>query len=745
MTRISGIIIGALIAVALGVSAHGQTPTVNVSILHTGDTHGHLRAFNYDSNKPVGGVAKRAIFFQDKRRHKKMVWLTLDSGDAISGTALSDIFKGYLDIEAMNRLGYDGMVLGVHEFDYGVDVLKQRMAEAKFPILSANIFSAETGQPFAKPYVILEREGVKIAVFGLTTGELEQRVAPENFTGLAVQDPIEVARELVPQLRQQADVVVAVTHLGINSDIQLAGQVRGIDVICGGMSHSELQVPMKVGETLITHDAAYGRTVGMMKLSFGRNIEGGMDMVYFASQLVPLDSKWVENSDYVNWLGSYQPQLQERLGLIVGSTAAQMSDLRLHSSETELGNYVCDILRQRAGADLAILPAAFFQGSLPKGAITLGDLFSCMPYDHYGLTLNVTGGELQQILNDAADQIGKEGFPQVSGLSFGIFDGKAYMVRVNGVDIDPFASYKLATSDYLASGVFGYATLGTIASRSYTGRLIRDMVQEQLAGGQIASSTLYQRITFLAQAPSAAPVEETLETPPAEEVVPPADEEAVAEVPAADTAIPAEEPAVEPPAEPASDEGLDGLRYDRNGQPLTIEDEVVHDAASDAEAAPIVPEEAPPAEDASIPPSEPDLTPPLADATGTVVGSAVTSAGGLAYEFALYDSDRGYEFELNVTNTGDAPVELAYATNERFDFIVVSGTDILWHLNINRFFVQSPLTETLGAGEKIAYRGAWNGNGKDNQPLAAGRYRFEAVHQLAAGPVRMGFEAELVR
>jgi hypothetical protein len=520
-------------------------------------------------------------------------------------------------------------------------------------------------------------------------------------------------------------------------------------VICGGMSHSELQVPMKVGETLITHDACYGRTVGLMKTSFGHQVDAGLKLVYFASELVPMDGKWVENSNYMTWLSSFQPQFAERMGLIVGTSAVPMSDVRVHSSETELGNYVCDLLRQHAGADVALLPAAFFQGSLPKGPVTLGDLYSVLPFDHYGVVFDVTGGELQQILNDAADQIGKEGFPQVSGVSFGIFDGKSYQVRVNGTEIDPFASYKLATSDFLASGVLGYATLGTIASRGYTGRLIRDIVREQLAGGQLANSTLYQRITFLAQAPpTAPPAEETAEasiegTPAGEEA--PAGELTLPEetMPAEAEAPPADEPLAA-----GQEDGLDTLKYDRNGQPLTIDDEVVQDTGSEAETVPA--EEAPAEQPAETQPPAIEETPPAASAespaaSGAVLGSARTSSAGLEYEFLLYATDAGYEFQLKVTNSSSSPVELSYATNERFDFIVLSGTDMLWHYNINRFFVQSPLTETIGAGERIVYRGNWSGTDKKEKPIPLAQYRFEAVHQLAAGPVQLGFEANLAR
>jgi hypothetical protein len=303
----------------------------------------------------------------------------------------------------------------------------------------------------------------------------------------------------------------------------------------------------------------------------------------------------------------------------------------------------------------------------------------------------------------------------------------------------------------------GYATLGTIASRGYTGRLIRDLVREQLAGGQIANSTLYQRITFLAQAPAVAPpaaeTEVVAEQPPASEEAPPSEveppaETAPAEQPAEAAAPPAEEhPAGEQPA--AGQEGLDSLKYDRNGQPLTINDEVVQDTGSDAEAAPAeaAPAEAPaetaPPEVAAPPAEQPPATP--AAAAGTLLGSARSSAAGLEYEFMLYTSDGGYEFQLKVTNSSSSPIELSYATNERFDFEVYNGTNLLWHYNINRFFVQSALTETIGAGEKIVYRGAWNGADKSGKALPPAQYHFEALHQLAAAPVKLGFDANLAR
>lgn len=795
MIRISRWIAGAVVCTLMLVSSAWAAQTTNITVLYTGDTHGHLRSFYHGARSPVGGIAKRAIFFQEKRRHQGMIWLTLDSGDSLSGTVLADVFEGYLSIEAMNKLSYDAIGLGVHDFDFGVGVLKQRIEQAEFPVLSANIHYSDSGASFAAPYVILERDGVRIAILGLTTGELASQVAPANFAGLSVTDPMETAKQLVPQLRSQADVVIALTHLGINGDIRLASEVRGIDVIVGGMSHSELHVPMKFEDTLIVHDSEFGHSVGMLKLSF--DPQQNYKRVYFTNTLEQLAGKWVENSDYVEWLASFNEQLMQRMETIVGTSAMQMSETKLRSSETPLGNYVADTMRMSTNTDIALLPAAFFQGPLPEGPITLGDLFAAMPYDHYAVVVDVTGGEVQEILDDAAAQIGKAGFPQISGASFGILDAKAHNVLIGGHQLDLFKRYKLATSDVLADGENGYVKLGTVQERSYTGKLIRDQVRERLATGQVAQSSVYQRISFHAYdpallastAPASQPASETPPIQPSTEpatTVPAEDDSGtpVTEAPATaaseppvDTVPPASEDTLDTsdgvtPAEmqpvtdgqlasvdaagaetsPATESsaGLDTLMYDRTGQPMDspvlVEDEIITDAGSDlGTVAPqpgtstATPATAP-TSDHTPPVSAPEMAPqPPADA----IDMAHIAEGGLEYVFSLVPKRDEYECQLEITNVSVMPVELYYDTKMKVDFVVMDGSDLVWNYNHNRFYMQTPLIETLAPGETLSILGAWDGMTNDDSPIASRDLRFEAVHQLSDGPVNLRFDAQL--
>ena len=805
MLRINGILIGAIFICVLLAPLAGRADTANLSILFTGDTHGHLRSYYQGGPKPVGGVAKRAIYFQEKRRHtKEMSWVTLDSGDALSGTSLSDVFKGYLDIEAMNRLGYDAMCLGVHDFDYGVDVLRQRISEAQFEVVSANVIDSATGQSFTTPYFILERDGMRIAIIGLTTAQIAEQVAPQNFTGLRVEDPIETVKRLLPEIQPQADIIIALTHLGVNEDIRLASEAQAIDVIVGGMSESELHLPLRVERTIIVHSGAYGSNVGLCKLSFN-TATVPWTRKWLDCKLEPMAGKWMENTDYLTWLASYQEQLNIQLGTAIGTSLARMSSLRVSSSETPLGDYVCDALRERLGADVAILPAHMFQADMPEGPVFLSDLYRVLPYPYYAQTLTVTGGELKEILDDAATQIGQPGFPQVSGVDFVIYYGEAVNITVNGQAVDPFKSYTVATADTEAMARLGYATMAKIDQRTYSGMFIRDIIRAKLESGQVASATINPqapRIGFMARDPNqlaAAPPSGETTPPPADTTVPPAGGEsqppggtettpataqpgdggAMNGLESTETAPPPGEeadatPGVEdaggteattesdagetPPGtftQPGAEEGQpsgaaeDGStesgmqRYDRNGEPIDGPPVVIEDEVLTDTGSDIEPDGVD--ESMSTPPAteQPSIPTPPSTPSGTVIGQSQTSQDGVGYLFTLQLVNNTYQYALQITNASSEPVMFTYPTGERFDFEVYDGTDFIWNYHHGWFFVQSQQTYTISPGETMELTGDWRKVTNDGAALPPGTYRFVAVHKLLDSPVRLQFDAVL--
>jgi len=191
--------------------------------------------------------------------------LLLDAGNTLFGNQpLVQQTQGKVIVEAMNLLGYDAMALGGEDFWLGLDVLRQRMAEAKFPILSANVVMADTNQLFATPYVIKEIGDQQVAIVGLTNQEATSAAGG----AIAVLDPPEVLQDVMDEVSKEADVIIVLSHLGTEVDLQMANQVKGIDLIVGGKSHDVLNPPlwMEESSTVIAQAGVQGQYIGVVRL-----------------------------------------------------------------------------------------------------------------------------------------------------------------------------------------------------------------------------------------------------------------------------------------------------------------------------------------------------------------------------------------------------------------------------------------------------------------------------------------------
>ena len=198
------------------------------------------RATNSREDLPY--LAQRA---EELRAEKPSLFLA--AGDMIQGADWSNLFAGSSSVEAMNAMNIDAMVAGNHEFDFGQAVLRQRIAEAHFPVLGANI----VGFGALKPYVIKRIDGLSVAIIGVVTDDTPVTTHPRNVTGLQFLSPFETVGKYVRELRGKADVIIVLSHLGLSADTELAKAVDGIDVIVGGHSHTKLDKAVLVGKTYI--------------------------------------------------------------------------------------------------------------------------------------------------------------------------------------------------------------------------------------------------------------------------------------------------------------------------------------------------------------------------------------------------------------------------------------------------------------------------------------------------------------
>jgi len=226
--------------------------------------------------------------------------LLLDGGNTLFGNRLAQETQGRVIVEAMNLLGYDAMVLGDQDFRLGLDVLRQRMEEAEFPILSANVVMAGTDQLFAAPYVIKEIGDHKAAIIGLTNQEAA------NATGgaIVVRNPLEALQDYMAQVSEEADVIIVLSHLGTVMDLQLAGEVQGIDLIVGGQSRDVLDPPLwdEPSSTVIAQVGYQGRWIGVVRL----DIVSQGKVAGHEGQVVVLDDEFADDPEMRAFLDQYK-------------------------------------------------------------------------------------------------------------------------------------------------------------------------------------------------------------------------------------------------------------------------------------------------------------------------------------------------------------------------------------------------------------------------------------------------------
>ncbi len=217
---------------------------VKLVILHTNDTHSQVEPTETSSSKTanMGGYARRMGVIDSIRSIEKNV-LLLDAGDFSQGTPYFNFFNGRVEVDAMNRMKYDAVTLGNHEFDNGIDTLAVILKNAQFPMLSTNYGLVNTAlNGMLKPYLIVERAGVRI---GILTANIEPKglIIESNYKGLVYNDALKTANEMAAFLKRKkhCDVIICLSHLGIKSDYEMAQQSSHIDLIVGGHSHSLLE------------------------------------------------------------------------------------------------------------------------------------------------------------------------------------------------------------------------------------------------------------------------------------------------------------------------------------------------------------------------------------------------------------------------------------------------------------------------------------------------------------------------
>jgi 5'-nucleotidase len=492
-----------VIAVVIPLSAQ-QKPDciVKVTLLQVNDVY----QFAPVDLGTRGGLA-RVLTLKKEIEKQSPNTLFLLSGDTISPSVESITYKGAQMIDAWNTAGLDYSTFGNHEFDFGPDVLRQRMKESKFKWIVANVIDKKTGKPFgdAPPFVIREFDGVKVGIFGLTLEEtkITSRPGPD----VEFLNPCETARKMVSEIHDRGvKTVIALTHLSMSEDKEVA-RCSGVDVIIGGHEHTLLESAS--GGAPIFKMTADARELGQIDLNISKNT-GAVESIDW--KVIPVTDKTKDDPQFAAINRKYGALLEE-LSQVVGRSSVDL-DARSaigRTQETNVGDFIADAFRTATGADVGLMNGGSIRADeiIRAGPLTKRDVLSILPFKNRVVKVELSGATLRQVLEHGVARSAEDAepgrFPQVSGIKF-TFDAtrppgsRIVSLTVNGKSLDEKKAYTLAASDYIAiDGGDGYAMLkGTrLLIPREQARFDSDVLQSAIIAKKVIAPQIEGRIKRL--------------------------------------------------------------------------------------------------------------------------------------------------------------------------------------------------------------------------------------------------------
>jgi 5'-nucleotidase/UDP-sugar diphosphatase len=478
---------------AMAGAVSGNKDVAQIQIISINDFHG---ALTESGQNP--GAAKLVTYIEKMRSQNPEGSILLSAGDMFQGSPDSNLLYGKTVVDVMNYAQFDAMTLGNHEFDWGIDVLKQRIQQSAFPYICANVIDKRTGKPadFIKPYSVLERKGVKIGIIGIVTPETAYKTNPKMIENYTFADPVATVKKLVPELKKQGvQIIIALTHLGSEMDsqgnihgdaAQLAQEADGLDAVVSGHSH---QVVFGQIHSVPVVQAYYnGRAVGKINITYNKKtkkVETAVASVTSLSGVNQLPNQHVETM-----IDEAQKEIAPIKNIVVGRTLHALPHDRNEMAETSLGQWVTDTLRQAAGADIAFQNSGGLRTGIVAGDITMGNLYEVIPFDNTLFKVEMTGAQIMKVLEYGIENK-KIGMLQYSGIKIAYETATPAGIRIaavstaDGTLLQSEKKYKVVINDFMAAGGDGFTMFRDGTNLYDTGIPVRDLIAEALRKQQI--------------------------------------------------------------------------------------------------------------------------------------------------------------------------------------------------------------------------------------------------------------------
>jgi 2',3'-cyclic-nucleotide 2'-phosphodiesterase/3'-nucleotidase len=486
--------LAALILASLGFGAE-----LKITLLATTDLHGNLLPYDYYTAQPAArGLAKIATLIQTARAENPNS-LLIDCGDTIQGTALEAVYqqKGGPGLEydpqhdpmmlAMNAIGYDAMVVGNHEFDFGLKNLAKARADARFPWISANIAvtAGATVKPFA-PYSMKTVAGVKIAVIGVTTPMIPEWEAEEHYRGYRFESGVEAVKRTIAELREREDpdIVVVAAHAGLDGDSkenmvrQIATEVPGIDAIVFGHTHQQL-ANLQIGDILLMQPKNWGISLGQMDFVLTPKGTSGWKIVTKSSRLIPVTRDTPADAKILE-IGQPYHELAERyLSTTIAEAPVSLDSRLARVEDSALIDAVQQVQLFYSKADVSFASSFNSRVSVPNGPVTIRQIAALYVYENQLYVIEGNGKMVRDALENSARYYntcpsdcsqGPLINPHVIGYNYDMAEGVDYEIdltrpeghrirnlRWHGKPLDANQPLRIAVNNYRAGGSAGYS------------------------------------------------------------------------------------------------------------------------------------------------------------------------------------------------------------------------------------------------------------------------------------------------
>jgi len=467
-------------------TATAQEDPRQLTIFHTNDMHAHYGPspatwLDQDPPPQLGGFIALHYYLEQAKATVAQS-LVLDAGDWMTGTPLSDMEMGGARggglVHLLNLIGYDATVIGNHELDGGIENLERLIELMKCDVITANFFRDEQ-LVGTHPYKIYRKGGLKIAVIGLTLDDMFG-IAPHS-EGLEVHSCVGTAQRLIDKLDPKSDLIVLLTHQGWQADSLLATRLQNADIIVGGHSHTRIDPPREVNDMLLVQAGSYTRYLGRLDITVQDDA-----ITAYNGELIPL---WVEgitpNQEISRLVQVFEMQIDAEYGAEIGKSEVRLT--RSYYDESDLGNWLTDVLLASGDADFAMLNSGGIRANLEAGPISRLTIAEMLPFQNHLVRFNCTGEELLTFvkLNARASSFEEHGIMQVAGINCEWrVEGDEVTIAsatVNGLPVEAEKEYNGITVDYALSKADRYLGFEPDSQKD-THTLIYDAVVQYIQG-----------------------------------------------------------------------------------------------------------------------------------------------------------------------------------------------------------------------------------------------------------------------